>query len=110
VHVTVLWFVFSETKQALWRTISWGTQWGQLDGLLTGRFLAERCLVGSDVGLRVSFLLDQLFLFFFGELSLECDLRVDNGRQDSYLVDSASSHMLVSKIKPCMSKYKQSIL
>ena len=27
----------------------------------------------------------------------------------SYLVDSASSHMLVSKIKPCMSKYKQSI-
>ena len=26
--------------------------------------------------------------------------------QDSYLVDSASSHMLVSKIKPCMSKYK----
>ena len=30
--------------------------------------------------------------------------------QDSYLVDSASSHMLVSKIKPCMSKYKQPIL
>jgi hypothetical protein len=29
------------------------------------------------------------------------------GRLDSYLVDSASSHMLVSKIKPCMSKYKQ---
>ena len=27
--------------------------------------------------------------------------------QDSYLVDSARSHMLVSKIKPCMSKYKQ---
>ena len=26
-----------------------------------------------------------------------------------YLVDSASSHMLVSKIKPCMSKYKQTI-
>lgn len=30
-----------------------------------------------------------------------------DGPQDSYLVDSASSHMLVSKIKPCMSKYKQ---
>ena len=29
--------------------------------------------------------------------------------QVRYLVDSASSHMLVSKIKPCMSKYKQSI-
>ena len=25
---------------------------------------------------------------------------------DSYLVDPASSHMLVSKTKPCMSKYK----
>ena len=25
---------------------------------------------------------------------------------DSNLVDSASSHTLVSKIKPCMSKYK----
>ena len=25
---------------------------------------------------------------------------------DNYLVDPASSHMLVSKIKPCMSKYK----
>ena len=25
--------------------------------------------------------------------------------KDSYLVDPASSHMLVSKIKPCMSKY-----
>ena len=29
---------------------------------------------------------------------------------DSNLVDPASSHTLVSKIKPCMSKYKQSIL
>ena len=28
----------------------------------------------------------------------------------SYLVDPASSHMLVSKIKPCMSKYKHFIL
>ena len=26
--------------------------------------------------------------------------------RDSYLVDPASSHMLVSKIKPCMSKYE----
>jgi len=25
---------------------------------------------------------------------------------ECYLVDPASSHMLVSKIKPCMSKYK----
>jgi hypothetical protein len=28
-------------------------------------------------------------------------------RRRGYLVDPASSHMLVSKIKPCMSKYKQ---
>jgi hypothetical protein len=28
-------------------------------------------------------------------------------QESSYLVDPASSHMLVSKIKPCMSKYKQ---
>ena len=28
------------------------------------------------------------------------------GVYDSYLVDSASSHMLVSKIKPCKSKFK----
>jgi hypothetical protein len=27
-------------------------------------------------------------------------------RDDGYLVDPASSHMLVSKTKPCMSKYK----
>ena len=27
-------------------------------------------------------------------------------KESSYLVDPASSHMLVSKIKPCMSKYK----
>ena len=30
-----------------------------------------------------------------------------NQCRNSYLVDPASSHMLVSKIKPCMSKYKQ---
>ena len=40
-----------------------------------------------------------------------CCMRVDDGRESgsesSYLVDPASSHMLVSKIKPCMSKYKQ---
>ena len=39
----------------------------------------------------------------FQEISFEvCSLYYK-----SYLVDPASSHMLVSKIKPCMSKYKQ---
>ena len=33
-----------------------------------------------------------------------CEYRVRT--ESSYLVDPASSHMLVSKIKPCMSKYK----
>ena len=28
-------------------------------------------------------------------------------RNESYLVDPASSHMLVSKTKPCMSKFKR---
>ena len=32
--------------------------------------------------------------------------RNSNVATNSYLVDPASSHMLVSKIKPCMSKYK----
>ena len=34
-------------------------------------------------------------------------LRLSCFAESSYLVDPASSHMLVSKIKPCMSKYKQ---
>jgi hypothetical protein len=34
-------------------------------------------------------------------------VRLAFGLNGSYLVDPASSHMLVSKIKPCMSKYKQ---
>ena len=36
-------------------------------------------------------------------------LAVPLGRSDSYLVDPASSHMLVSKTKPCKSKYKHLI-
>jgi hypothetical protein len=37
------------------------------------------------------------------------NLNVSHSRswKGSYLVDPASSHMLVSKIKPCMSKYKR---
>ena len=34
-------------------------------------------------------------------------LRIQKRESESYLVDPASSHMLVSKTKPCMSKYKQ---
>jgi hypothetical protein len=34
---------------------------------------------------------------------LESYVKVAN---NTYLVDPASSHMLISKIKPCMSKYR----
>ena len=35
-----------------------------------------------------------------------CVIALSTGYENSNLVDSASSHTLVSKIKPCMSKYK----
>ena len=38
--------------------------------------------------------------------SLFFSLKKESRPRTSYLVDRASSHMLVSKIKPCMSKYK----
>lgn len=49
-----------------------------------------------------------------GTSHVSCTRRVRSSKlafgaveRNSYLVDPASSHMLVSKIKPCMSKYKQ---
>ena len=39
------------------------------------------------------------------EQSIESSSEISSSN-DSNLVDPASSHMLVSKIKPCMSKYK----
>ena len=38
----------------------------------------------------------------------EACARAFAGPKGSHLVDPASSHMLVSKIKPCMSEYKLS--
>jgi hypothetical protein len=87
--------------------VSWGAQWGQLDGRArvpgtpgasprpeqsksSERTYSTCCPSGgfrARPGLRPR--------------------RVRLGTR--YLVDSASSHMLVSKIKPCMSKYKQFI-
>jgi len=53
-------------------------------------------------------MLERLFLvFFFFFFSSEEEEKRNRKKSDSYLVDPASSHMLVSKIKPCMSKYKQ---
>ncbi len=58
--------------------------------------------------------LQQVFLLKFRFLDLRRVVQkttrrkgTKNTTHDSYLVDPASSHMLVSKIKPCMSKYKQ---
>ena len=91
---------------SLRRTMLWGTQWGQLDG---------RRAPGSTLGYCRSLEIGRsrpyhLATRAFGP-TVEPPLRwVCSSGQDSYLVDSASSHMLVSKIKPCMSKYKQSIL
>ena len=42
----------------------------------------------------------------FGPGADDPALRLEIVRSDRYLVDPASSHMLVSKIKPCMSQYK----
>ena len=44
-----------------------------------------------------------------GNLKYEISSSSEELIEYSNLVDPASSHMLVSKIKPCMSKYKQSI-
>ena len=44
----------------------------------------------------------------FGQRSAGAERRSPvHVHSDSYLVDPASSHMLVSKTKPCMSKYKR---
>ena len=53
--------------------------------------------------------------FLLGKAGCEADSawlsrKGDKSERINYLVDSASSHMLVSKIKPCMSKYTQIIL
>ena len=53
---------------------------------------------------------DFCYLQLFLALKQVCWTVVKQFNKDSYLVDSASSHMLVSKIKPCMSKYKHFVL
>ncbi|EUC26719.1 hypothetical protein COCCADRAFT_113570 [Bipolaris zeicola 26-R-13] len=87
------------------RTASWGTQWGQFEWSLAATCALLR-ICGGRLGL----------LFWRSPSSVQFrPLRRSAGRTvnsaqsayDCYLVDSASSHMLVSKIKPCMSKYKQ---
>jgi len=62
-----------------------------------------RLIKGREDGEFVYSCFHFFFAFFMGGiLSRSFTFSFDS----SYLVDPASSHMLVSKIKPCMSKYK----
>jgi hypothetical protein len=57
-------------------------------------------------------LLTPSFIYQSLGLKVKCGPRISwpKVRYDRNLVDPASSHMLVSKIKPCMSKYKHFVL
>lgn len=84
------------------RTSAWGTQWGQLNrSRSTPRASGTRPAAGRASAR--SYHSVALESASFGGLPSP----LGGWIKDSYLVDSASSHMLVSKIKPCMSKYKQ---
>jgi len=68
----------------------WVWWWWWWLGLFGGGFKSVRDAVRRDVCVLVG--LGEPFAFF-----------------SRYLVEPASSHMLVSKIKPCMPKYKPSL-
>ena len=88
-----------------------GTSFGELSGgkwMVLGRSSSSACWVswtGRSSSRRRSFLVANPVPL--GAFQAAPSHREPARIQDSYLVDSASSHMLVSKIKPCMSKYKQ---
>ena len=109
--------------RVLRRTASWGIQMGKPDGTCglvpecaaPGRAAASRDPPSGEVTFHVNYScplgdLARARHPAVGPVPFARAARRRRGRpraQDSYLVDSASSHMLVSKIKPCMSKYKQ---
>ena len=70
-------------------------------------FLVKRIALFFDSKfLQFSQTVTGILQFRFG---LPCSGRTAVSIKGCYLVEPASSHMLVSKIKPCMSKYKQFI-
>ena len=76
-----------------------------------GKFLWESREKGLPCWLSIGSLADALLKnYFLNLVNFELGLTVRSKTSlillVSYLVDPASSHMLVSKIKPCMSKYK----
>ena len=109
----------SRPERPLRRTAPWGTQAGKLDGTSCR---PEECLAHPKAGWAPGSLgwesRPKQRLFAPPGARAGASGVASNpltgakgpprtGAKDSYLVDSASSHMLVSKIKPCMSKYKQ---
>jgi hypothetical protein len=68
------------------------------------RILSAQVIVSDDMRSSVG---ASLLLVVAGVISRAS---VDCSKVGGNLVDSASSHTLVSKIKPCMSKYKRLIL
>ena len=72
-------------------------------------------MIDIDHGLQINASRDSSSLVDFtsisqpGELSIRFGTILVRLNQSRYLVDPASSHMLISKIKPCMSKYKSFI-
>ena len=98
-----------------------GFQWGQLDGHRSrspgapGRRRRGRALVFAPSSLTrlhpgVPPVLGGRFRALAGGSTGPAASFPRRGGRPSYLVDSASSHMLASKIKPYMSKYKQFVL
>jgi hypothetical protein len=95
--------------RSLRRRVPWGTERGKADmpsGVPTAwpRTLPLGAPMWLSYGLACRFRCPPVTKFLRRRLA-RC--RWPTPAHDSYLVDSASSHMLVSKIKPCMSKYKQ---
>ena len=74
-------------------------------------YLSVEYFDGREVLLVVYWLHSRCFvekLLFESRVRTRLNGQVENLKKlVSYLVDPASSHMLVSKIKPCMSKYKR---
>jgi hypothetical protein len=97
----------SRPGRHLWRTAPWGTQWGQLDGPTPVCPKLQASSVGAAGAGRPKAPLPLATLPGVRAGSRPAAPPwASPGGQDSYLVDSASSHMLVSKIKPCMCQYK----
>ena len=85
---------------ALWRTPPGRIQWGQSDGRPAASPRGCSGRPGAPASLPSASSAPSVRRWGWGPDDV-------GPLHDSYLVDSASSHMLVSKIKPCMSKYKQ---